>query len=82
MHKFNMNDKVKVKLTPLGIATMKREHDDLRKVAPSIGEFKAPMTDEQGYSTHQAWVIFSQLGRLMGNGFELPFETDILIEIK
>jgi len=82
MLKFNMNDKVKVRLTPLGIAEMKRQWDELKQIAPSIGEFKEPVKDEQGYSTHQAWVLFSDLGHLMGNGFELPFETDILIEIK
>jgi hypothetical protein len=80
MRKFNMNDKVKVKLTPRGIAEMKRLHDELRKIAPSVGEFKEPVKDKEGYSTHQAWCLFSDLGHLMVMGFELPFETDILIE--
>lgn len=82
MYKFNMNDEVKVRLTETGIKELKRQHDELQATVPVIGDFKEPSKDEKGYSTYQAWVLFSSLGHLMTMGGDLPFQTDILIEIK
>lgn len=82
MRKFNINDKVKVKLTDYGIAELKGQHDELQLLASSIGDFEEPHKDAEGYSTYQAWILFSNLGHLMDWGGEMPFETDILVEVK
>lgn len=79
MRTLNMNDNVKVKLTQTGLKELKRQHEELRTKVPSIGEFKAPPVDEEGYSEFQCWVLFSALGNLMVLGGEPPFEIDVLV---
>lgn len=80
--RFNLNHHFRVKLTAAGIAELRRQHEELRTVAPSIGEFIEPHIDENGYYREQAWVLFSELGHLFHNGMaaDQPFSPEIIIE--
>lgn len=83
MKEFNVNHNVKVKLTQIGIDELKRQHDDLAWCFPSMKNecFVPPKVDENGYSTFQMHVLMSTFGHLCQNGFSVPFETTILIDI-
>lgn len=74
---FNINDWVMVKLNDSGIAELKRQHEDLRKQIPSVGEFKEPKKDDDGYSKFQMHDLMLRFGHLCQLGFEPPFETEI-----
>lgn len=68
--KFNINENVKVKLTPFGILLYKHKFDC------------EPNLDENGYYKAQLWNIMSIFGEYMmlGRfGDELPFATDIFV---
>ena len=69
MFEFNINSKVKVKLTKYGRMELEQKFDH------QIEE------DENGYSELQMWVLISKLGDACtwGNA-KLPFETKILIK--
>lgn len=62
--KFNINNKVRVRLTPRGREILGREKY-LRT------------EDEFGWSTWQLWVLMSTFGEHVGLGFDPPFETEI-----
>lgn len=72
---FNMNHQIKVKLTELGKRELQRQHDEF-ELFPSMEITE----DENGYSSWQAWVLFSKLGHRLHIGFDSPFELDVLIE--
>jgi hypothetical protein len=80
MKKFNINQYVRVKLTDAGIEELKRQHEELRELVPSIGEFKAKETDEDGMTRFQLWVLMSQLGHMCTQTGPEPFEMDIIFE--
>ncbi len=77
---FNINYHIKVKLTDIGKAELKRQHDELRKVCP-VDEYKPKEEDEEGFVKFQAWSLFSSLGHLCDIGCKPPFETDVKIEV-
>lgn len=78
---FNINHYVKVKLTKEGLAEIKRQDDELRKMYPSITKFDNPKVDEDGYSKFQLWDLMGRLGHLCHIGMNgHPFETDIKIQ--
>lgn len=77
--KFNINDNIKVKLTNAGVEELKRQHDELKLSFPKIGDFNAPKTDKDGYSTWQMHCIMQQLGHMLDIGGNLPFEANIII---
>jgi hypothetical protein len=79
--KFNVNHNVRVKLNKNGLAELKKQHDELRREIPRLGEFKPPNTDENGYSTWQLHSLMNHFGHMMTLGFSPPFETEILIDI-
>lgn len=78
--KLNVNEKVKVRLTDIGINILRSNHDELKKTFNRLGDFKAPTVDADGYSSFQLWVLMQTFGPHMGLGFNVPFETDIIIE--
>lgn len=80
--KFNVNDTILVKLKPHGVDEMKRQHDELKAVAPSLGEFKEPKVDAEGYTYFQGWHLMSTFGHMMFGGCEPPFELDVIIPEK
>lgn len=83
MLNFNINDNVRVKLTPYGKKMLKEDYFTYwNEYNPRmLMEYMAPKEDEYGYSTWQLWDLMAHLGKYQTLGkVELPFETDILIE--
>ncbi len=73
--KFNINDNVKVKLTPHGIGVLISRHEKLMGEYP----FRMPQIDSQGYTEYQLWELMNIFGEHMGMGSKLPFQTEIEI---
>ena len=78
---FNVNNTVRVKVTPVGRMELLRQHDEFRKSFPGLGAWDLRVDDE-GYSEFQLWDLMQQLGHLCGLGQQVPFETDIQIARK
>jgi hypothetical protein len=78
---FNLNEYVYVKLTPTGLAELEREHNELRSAIPSVGEYKPPTCDSNGFVKFQLWYLANRFGHLLTMGFDVPFETTIEIEV-
>lgn len=74
---FNINETVRVKLTETGIAELRRQHEELKALFPTVREFTPPETDTDGWSKHQLWSLMQALGHLCVMGCALPFETTI-----
>jgi hypothetical protein len=79
---FNVNHYVYVKLTSVGKAEHRRQHDELCEVAHCSWEYTPPVEDEEGWSKWQMHSLMNRFGHLMSLGFDPPFETTIRIEIK
>lgn len=74
---FNANDKVKVKLTDIGIARLKQKYQDLRN-EQIVDEVDITL-DELGYYEIQLWKLMSIFGDLMYNGNQkLPFDVNLI----
>lgn len=80
--KLNINDTVKVKLTDAGIAILRKNHDELARSFPKLGDFKLPIVDPDGYSSFQLWGLMETFGPYMHIGFKVPFETEIVVNDK
>ena len=81
MKTLNINSQVRIKLTPCGIEKLKRKHEELRSLCPSIGKFTPPEADKDGYCEMQLREIMNTFGKDMYNGnMNLPFETNIQID--
>lgn len=74
---FNINDQVRVKLTPVGLQFLKANGHDWR-LTPDASN--AP--DERGWSTWQLWDLMQIFGPIIYHGCSLPFETSIIIKGK
>ncbi len=77
---FNINDKVRVKLTDHGRKILKSDHDKFWK---SIGKemvYTPPEEDSEGWSTCQLWILMQKFGSHMYLGGISPFETTIEIK--
>ena len=74
---FNINDKVRVKLTDLGRAIHRLDHacfvKDWKHGDPP--EYHAPEEDADGWSTWAMWSLMNQFGAHLTLGGQLPFET-------
>lgn len=79
---FNINSNVKVKLTDVGVHELEKQHNELLRFCPGLGKFEQPKLDEKGFYTVQMWVLMSSLGYMAEPGSELPFETEILIDLQ
>jgi len=81
LKEFNVNHEVLVKLTDVGIAELKKQHEETVKLFPSaILKFNLPQVDDNGFSRWQLHSLMSTFGHLMHLGFSVPFETTILID--
>jgi hypothetical protein len=81
--KLNVNEYVKVKLNDLGISILKERHDELNKRihangGKGFGEFELKV-DEEGYTKFPLWDLMNTFGHAMVIGFDVPFETDIIV---
>ena len=79
---FNVNRYVYVKLTDIGRDELRRQHEDLRKSFPSLKEYHAEEEDDKGFSKWQLHDLMSRLGHMCMIGFDLPFETNIKIDVE
>jgi hypothetical protein len=76
--KLNLNQQVKVKLTPVGVEALRLNHyADCFRLYPEdlIPEFVPPEVDAEGYTTFQLWILMNQLGPHIGMGKQSVFET-------
>lgn len=84
---FNINNNFRVKLTPVGLEQHRGAHDALRAQATRMGanvgawDYTPPRVDADGWTRMQAWDVMRTWGERMGNGFPVPFETTIEVEI-
>ena len=78
--RFNVNDKVRVKLTDRGREALRANHDqlfsNLKEKAPP---FTLPKEDADGWSEWQLWCLMAELGPHLTMGMFPPFETEIEI---
>lgn len=74
---FNVNNYVRVKLTPVSLDILRRRHDSLRARLPTLPEFTPPAEDDGGWVRFQAWELMQIFGPHMGLGRVTPFETTV-----
>ena len=77
---FNINDKVRVKLTASGREALARQHAEFWASTgrPAPYDYTPPKEDHEGWSEWQLWALMQDLGHLLRPGFlEQPFETTI-----
>lgn len=78
--KYNLNDNVKIRISPRGIEHLKNKHERLNaQFKGLIGEFKAPEVDKDGYTKMQLWCVMKDFGSEMGCGMSPIIETDIIL---
>ncbi len=85
----NINDKVKIKLSPHGrdillekTRTLLADHpDQLQKFNSGLGVFHEKLAgDEEGYTTWQLWEVMHYWGDQCYNGQpNMPFEAEVVI---
>lgn len=82
---FNINEKVRAKLTDYGRQALARQHVEFWKGVgvPAPYPHTPPKEDADGWSEWQLHSLMSDLGHLCVMGAPLPFETTIqLVESK
>ncbi len=73
---FNVNDKVRVKLTDHGRQALRRRHADLWDgISPH--QYEPPKEDAEGWSEWQMWDLMESLGHMWYMGGPPPFDTTI-----
>ncbi len=77
---FNVNERVRVKLTDIGKAELQRQHDELVRFYPKANFGSAYHIDGDGWTSLPMWDLMKCLGHLCGMGLPVPFETVIEIE--
>ena len=80
---FNINHYVHVRLTPHGRECLRKNYDELAGFygGKLTWEFRLPDEDAEGWSKWQMHDLMDALGKYVGMGRELPFETNIRIEL-
>ena len=78
--KFNVNEKVRIKLLPHGREILEKIHRNIYSdfTDPPI-PYTPPEEDEDGWSTWQMWYLMQQLGPHCNLGQLIPFESEIEI---
>ena len=67
--KINLNDRIKVKLTPLGAEIYYHQYDDIHKDYPKMKKHlqsSLPKVDENGYTEFQLWHFMELYGKYIG----------------
>lgn len=81
MKKLSINSTVKIKLNPGGIEILRKQHEELKKVIPGLGEYTPPKVDKNGYTDMQLWQVMKYLGPHLNVGdIQTPFNTYILLD--
>lgn len=72
MKKFNLNDKIKVKLTEHGIDIFYHQYDESNEFIKARGgkpiESRMPKIDNDGYTEMQLWYFMELYGQYIGMG--------------
>lgn len=76
---FNINNKVRVKLTEEGHRILKRNHDRFWRLLEPKQGYDPPVEDKNGFSDWQMWELMREFGPDLYNGCKVPFETTIFI---
>jgi len=77
---FNINELVRVKLTPLGREILASEARQFRRAHPQVkNPYTPPKEDAEGWSNWILWRLMAQFGPHIGAGQQPPFETAIEI---
>lgn len=76
--RLNINDNVRVKLTPYGRQMHRANYDAMPTATRERYKYSPPDEDESGWSTWQLWDLMREFGTHVGFGM-LPFETEIEI---
>jgi hypothetical protein len=82
---FNLNNYVRVRLTDRVWQVLRRQRDELNVAVVACGgrPVDAPVVTEiDGWSRWQLWELMRNFGSLCVMGYELPFATDIVLEIE
>ena len=77
--KFNVNHRVKIKLTQYGKDYLIKKHEDFCKKFNIYTDIHIPEESEEGWSEWQLWDLMARLGNAFAGGVHLPFETNIII---
>lgn len=77
---FNINDKIRVKLTLFGYQIYKEHAESFDQYGCNMS--RIPPIDNDGWWEEQCWSIMSIFGKHLHNGGNVPFETDIMVERK
>lgn len=76
--KFNLNSKIRVRLTDYGRLKLRENHIEFwKKHGQPFRDYQAPKEDNEGWSEWQMHSLIEQLGYLCLPGSPLPFETEI-----
>ena len=74
MKSINLNDRIKVKLTPKGVDIFYHQHDELNKWLKSVNslliEPYMPEIDKDGYTEFQLWEFMGIYGDHMKMGID------------
>jgi hypothetical protein len=79
MMQFNINDRVRVKLTEYGKEVDRAEHARIFADRPWVA-YRPHPEDAEGWSTWQLWYLMQTFGSSISFG-RLPFETTIELGI-
>ena len=92
MLKFNINDKVRVRLTDLGRATLavlraQANEQIAKNWSLTLAQREPPrlplaVLEDDGWSEWQLWDLMATFGEFCGMGRELLFETTIEIDAR
>ena len=75
---FNINHKVRVKLTDEGREALKKRHRDFwSEVGRPSEPYTPPIEDAEGWSEWQLWCLMQELGAYFMLGVNAPIETTI-----
>jgi hypothetical protein len=67
--RINLNDYVRVRLTPVGRAMLEKEHADLLAMYPRLDlPYRPPAQNEDGQSFMQLHEVMHKFGSVMFNG--------------
>ena len=80
MTTFNLNNKVRVRLTDHGRAALMTDHVLFWAKAGRSMPYTPPKEDADGWSEWQLWRLMSALGNHIGVGLENVIETNIELE--
>lgn len=78
---FNVNDRVRVRLTNIGLAEFSRIRCELNAtLSPTARPFPTePTLDADGYYSDSMWSLMNDFGHLMMLGRLPPFETEMML---